>query len=828
MRLLWASLTRMLRDILSRDLLLIAIAVVVAVTSVVSVSAYSDRVQRAIDRAGAELIAADLVLSSELDLDPAWQQQAQARQLQTANTVVVRSIVVSADNTSMAEVKAVSSGYPLRGTLTAFDSKSGEELQQDNGPAAGSVWIDRELADALKVQPGATISVGNSELTFTSFIGREPDRASIGFSIAPRLLMALADLPDTGLTGPGALADNNLLIAGDLDSVSEYKLWISGRVTTGVEIRDPATASPRLGAAIERSERFLSLAALVSVLLAGAAIARLGVIFVEREANAVALLRGLGARSNHVTTIYIAELLLLGLIASVAGVMIGYLGQAVLARILADMMNAQLPAPGWRPALVGMCLGLISLLGFCAPALSRMRKVSPLRLMTRRPGFERAHPALEYGVTGLLAIAFIFWIARDWRLASWVTLGVIAALAAFGVVSLLIIAVLGKIRPLMTAAYLRHGIANITRRPRDAVTQVTALGIGVMSLLLLTYVKDDLFKSWQQRLPSGTPNHFFVNVLPEQRAELKDLFGQMGLSDYSFSPMVKARLNKVNDKIVTAADFEEGFARRMVTGAANLSWAERLESDNRVVSGEFKSSVSGGLVPLSVELDYAEALGLSLGDNVQWLIEGSPVNSVVTSLREVDWDSFRPNFFLLVPPRVLDEFSTSYIGSIYVPETLTDFRRTLISQFPNIADVDLSVILKQVRGLLDRLNQAMTFIFVFTLAAGLLVLLACVLAVERQRRRDIAVIKTVGGSKQFISRSLVLEFVVLGLLAGGVGALMATLAGFFLAERVLKLEYTIDPTLWLVGLIGGAVVVAVAGLVATRTARSTAPWMVLR
>lgn len=827
MNLLRAALKRMLRDVLSGDLLLIGAAVIVAVASVVSVNAYSSRVQKAIDRAGSELIAADLVLSSELTLEPQWQEQAVAQGLITANTVVVRSIVVSEKNTSMAEVKAVSEGYPLRGRLTTLTDDDATETQRQRGPVAGNVWIDRELAGNLDVDTGASVSVGSSELTVSAIIGREPDRASIGFSIAPRLLMSLDDLEASGLIGPGALSDNNLLLAGDAGAVADFRRWLKSQVSTGVEIRDPATASPRLGAAIERSERFLSLAALVSVLLAGAAIARLAVIFVEREANAIALLRSLGARANTVTVTYVIQLIVLGLGAATAGVALGYLGQGVLSLILADMMDSRLPAAGWRPALVGLCLGIISLLGFCAPALARMRKVSPLRLMTRRAGFERAHPGFEYGVTALMAVGFIFWIARDWRLAGWVVIGVVAALAAFGLVSLLIIALLNRLRPHLKTASLRHGIANITRRPRDAVTQVTALGIGVMALLLLTYVKDDLFASWQQRLPAGTPNHFFVNVLEDQREPLQQLFESLELTNHTFSPMVKARLNKVNGNSVTAEDFEDGFARRMVTGAANLSWTERLESDNRVVAGEF--SVAGtGTVPLSVETGYAEALGLKLGDRVEWLIEGSALETEITSLREVDWDSFRPNFFLLVPPDVLDGFSTSYIGSIYVPETISTFRRQLITKFPNITDVDIGVILNQVRSLLDRLNQAMSFIFAFTLAAGLLVLLACVLAVERQRRRDIAIIKTVGGSRSFVTRSLLIEFVVLGLLAGGVGALMATLAGYFLAERVLKLDYAIDPTLWLVGLVGGAVIVAIAGLVATRSAMSTPPWTVLR
>ncbi len=827
MKLLRAALKRMLRDVMSGDLLLIATAVIVAVASVVSVNAYSNRVQKAIDRAGSELIAADLVLTSELALEPQWQAQAQSQGLTTANTVVVRSIVVSGEATSMAEVKAVSDGYPLRGSLTTVSDEDGAETPRQRGPVAGKVWIDRELAGNLGIDIGASLFVGASELELSAIIGREPDRASIGFSIAPRLLMSLDDLPASGLLGPGALSDNNLLVAGDVDAIADYRRWIKSQVSTGIELRDPATASPRLGAAIERSERFLSLAALVSVLLAGAAIARLAVIFVEREANAIALLRSLGARSNTVTVAYVVQLMVLGLAAAALGVAIGYLGQAALSLILAEMMDNNLPAPGLRPALVGLSLGLISLLGFCAPALARMRKVSPLRLMTRRAGFERAHPGIEYGVTALLAIGFIFWIARDWRLAGWVIVGVLVALAAFGLVSLVFVAVLSRLRPHIKSASLRHGIANITRRPRDAVTQVTALGIGVMALLLLTYVKDDLFASWQQRLPAGTPNHFFINVLEHQRQPLEQLFARLKLPNHSFSPMVKARLSKVNGDSVSTEDFEDGFARRMVTGAANLSWTARLESDNRIVAGEF-GVTTGDAVPLSVEVDYAEALGLELGDEIEWLIEGSTVATKITSLREVDWDSFRPNFFLLVPPNVLDGFASSYIGSVFVPESVSGFRRQLISQFPNITDIDLGVILKQVRGLLDRLNQAMSFIFAFTLAAGLLVLLACVLAVERQRRRDIAIIKTVGGSRSFVTRALLIEFVVLGLLAGGVGALMATLAGYFLAERVLKLDYAIDPTLWLTGLAGGAIIVAIAGLVATRSAMSTPPWTVLR
>ncbi len=809
------------------DLRVISLALLIAVASIVSVTAFTDRVRLALARQGAELLGADLVLESAFTPDLMWQQLAQQQQLQTSTHVSFRSMALSGERNALAEVKAVEDDYPLRGQLRIADSTEATDIPANGIPKPGEVWLDRQLLALLDVAPGNSIQLGDSEFVVTKLLVFEPDRAISAFSIAPRLLMNSADLVATGLVQPGSLMRYRFLVAGDELSVATFKDQVQSLTGTGVRLRDAEDAGPRFRLALQRAERFLGLAALVSVLLSGVAIVRAARHFTERHLDAAAVLRCLGASQTTITVVFMTVLVLLGLVASVAGAAAGYVGQMGFTALLPATLQIELPPPSFKPLFAGLVFGMVVLGGFSSPTLLRLRNVPTLRVLRRELGALPAHLWPVYILAAICVGALILWIVRDGQLGSVVFLGSVATLIVLAVVCFGVLKLLNRMRRYADGPW-RYGLANLVRRSQSTMQQAVGLGLGIMAMLLLTLVRNDLLQTWEKRLPPETPNHFLINIQTDQREALTTFMQRMNLNTPVFSPLVRARLTKVNGTAVSARDFADPVGQQMVQRAANLTWSEELADDNKVIAGQWWGDSTTSTNQVSVEQDYAQHLGVALGDVLSYQIGDREINLEITSLRTVSWDSFRPNFFLVTPPAVLRDAPVSYIASVYVPENNTTYLGAMLREFPNVTDLDVGVLLTQVRRLLERLNQALEFIFLFTLVAGLLVLYASIYTSYDERRREMALLRTVGAQGKSLRMALLVEFGALGLLAGVIGALGASVTGYAVAEWVLQLDYLPRPSIWWAGLISGILLVASAGLLMTRRLSKTPPWVVLR
>jgi len=818
------------RDFRAGELRILALAILVAVGGMTAVGFFTDRMQRAMVQQGVELLGADLVLVSSAPARAELVDEARRLRLATVSTLTFPSVVLAGDRPQLVDVKAVGAGYPLRGTLrTALAADAPEQVTHDI-PAPGEVWVEPRLIEMLSLTPGGRLNLGAGQFRIARALTYEPDRGGDMFSLGPRVLLNGADVARTRLVLPGSRVSYRLLLAGDRGEIGAFRAWAEPRLKPGERLMEVRDARPELKVALERAEKFLGLAALVSVLLAGVAVAVATRRYVERHLDGSALLRCFGATQARVVVLYSVQMLALGLIASLLGSLLGLAVQAALAALLTGLLNTPLPSPSLWPLVIGLLVGVVTLLGFALPPLLRLKSVPPLRVIRRDLG---PLPVRAYSVYGaaLLAMGLLmFWQVRDLSLTLIVLGGALVTLVALGIVAWLLVKGLGTLRTHAGLAW-RFGLANIARRPNASIAQILAFGLGLMVLLMLLLVRGDLLAAWQKRLPPDAPNHFLINVLPNDVERLKDFLAHAGVGGRdgpSVFPMVRGRLTHINGQPVSGADYADDRARNLVEREFNLSWSTRLQEDNRVVAGTFWDAPARGQHELSVEESLAETLGIKLGDELTYHIQDREVRAKVTSLRKVEWDSFRANFFVLAPPGVFDDFPATWITSFYLPAERKRVAGELVRAFPSVTVIDLEAIMSRVRGIMERVNLSVEVVFLFTLFAGLMVLYAAIQATQDERLHETAILRALGASRARLVAGLLTEFGLLGLLAGLLAAFAASAAGLVLAREVFHLNYTINPLLWLIGPVAGALGIGLFGFLGTRRVLNVPPLATLR
>ena len=823
MRQSWRML---LRDWRAGELRVLAGALAIAVAAITSVAFFADRVGQGLARDAHQLLGADLVMVADQPWPRAVAEQIERAGLQRAEAINFISMAAAKEG-SLAGVKAVSESYPLRGRLRIAKALGQPDAPAERGPAPGTVWLEERLVTALGAPVGSRIKLGRSQLEVAAVITLEPERSTSFFNIAPRLMMNIADVPATALIQTGSRVWYYLYAAGPPVAIKTFEENVRTRLTRGQRIDTLETGRPEIRTAVDRAQRFLGLTALLAAILAGVAVALGARRFVERHLDGCAVMRCLGATQSQLLRLYAMEFLVLGLAACAAGCALGFVAQEALAVTVAEVVRAELPPPRLLPAVQGFLVGLVLLLGFALPPLVQLKNVPAVRVLRRETGRASTASFASYAVGAAALAALLVWQAGDLKLGLTVVGGFAAAVVVFFVVAWILLKVLTGKRAvaLMPNSMLRYGLANLRRHARGNAVQVASLALGLTAVLLLTFTRNDLVDAWRRSAPPDAPNRFLIGVQPEQLEPLQAFFAAHKVAVPDLYPMVRGRLVAVNGAPVSEADYGEERAKRLVEREFNLSYMSELPSHNTIVAGRW---FGVSRKEASVEHGIAERLGWKLGDELTFAVGSERFSARITSLRKLRWDSMKVNFFVVTPPAVLEGFPTSFISAFRLEAESQPVISELAARFPNITVIDAAAAVRQAQGVIDQLINAVQFVFLFALAAGLLVLYSALVATEDERRREAAVMRVYGASRAQVTGTQRAEFLAMGAIAGFLATLGAAAIGQVLARRVFELDLPPSLELWIAGPLCGLALLSLNAWLSSRKVLRASPALTLR
>lgn len=782
---------------------LLLLALIVSVTVVTAVGFFTSRVENAMLAQARQLLGGDLVLTAARPLAADYLSRAEQLGLQTASTISFPSMATVGEQSQLVQLQAVSSHYPLRGDLKAAAAPNApEQLVTGQLPANGEIWAEARVFAELNVNVGAQLQLGRSTFTLSKVLTQEPDRGTNLFQLAPIVLMNLEDLPPTGLLSPASRANFSQLFAGNSRTIQQFRQALQPDLKATERFRTLEEDVASVQQALQRSGRFLGLAALLSVVLAGAAVVLTANSLMRREWSAVAVLKAMGMSRRQVLRDYLLSLLITAALAAGIGIVLGFGLQFGLAAWLGNVVG-QLPAPSLMPILSGALTAVILLLGFALPSLLRLVDTSPMQIL--QGSWQRPQQTVWFTIAGvLLAMGGLLWLqAQDVKLAGLLLVGLLAGIAIFWTVATVSLRAVQALRQRWQITWL----PSLGHSPR-AVLLVVVFATGLFALLLLTTVRTDLLNRWEASLPADAPDHFLINIQPQDVAPLQSFLAQQQLQATLY-PMVRGRLVEVNGKAVSEEQYPEQRAKRLLEREFNLSATDQLPTSNALVAGQWFAP-DAQATGFSIEKGIGETLQFGMGDQLTFDIAGQRLTETVTSVREVRWDSMQPNFFVITTPATLAALPRTFITSVHLGAQKTVVT-ALVKQFPSITAIDVSAILRQIKTLLEQASRTVQGIFVFTLLAGIVVLIAALQSQKAERKREIAILKAMGARHALLRRRIWGEFLLLGGIAGMLAGVLAGLVGATVGYFLFDLDWHWRLLPIVMGGVAGSLLVGIAG-----------------
>ncbi|MGQ0596585.1 ABC transporter permease [Aquabacterium sp.] len=834
----WALLqTR--RDLRASSMRFLLLAVVLAVAALTAVGFFADRIERGLTRDAAQLLAADAVVVADQPIPESLKTEAAAKGLRVAETAVFASMARAPDEQGgearLVSLKAVSPNYPLRGQMT-LGSMGADGIVHPGGkapaggPPAGQAWVEPGLLLALSLKVGDELWLGEARFRVGAVIVSEPERGGGFVAFSPRVMVRAADLPRTQLVQPASRITYRLQAAGpsrkgDADTTRVAPLPGDGsqqvqqfvevarkmsEAQRGLRVETLDTGRPEMRATLDRAGLFLRLVALLAALLSAVAVAMVSRDFAQRRLDDCALLRVLGVPQHVMAWAYGFQFALVGLMASVLGLLLGWLFHLVFVALLSDLVGVSLPAAGWQPIVLGLSVGVLLTLGFGLPPVLQLTQVPPLRVLRRELGQLRPMSGAVWALGGGAMLALLMMVARDAKMGSIALGGFVGAVLVFALLGTVAVAALRMLADRLVGqmpTWWTLGTRQLTAQPIQTVVQVCALSVGLLALMLLILIRTDLVASWRSATPPDAPNRFVINIQPDQVEAFQADLRQAGVKQFDWYPMVRGRLVAINGKAVRMQDYAEDRAQRLVDREFNLSFAAQSPAYNPVVSGRYVKDEADAF---SVEEGLAKTLGLKLGDRLRFDMAGVLQEGRITSLRKVDWSSMRVNFFVMAPKADMPQWPVTYITAFKMPPQAR-LDRTLVQRYPNVTVIDVSATLAQIQSVLGQVITAVEFLFVFTLATGLIVLMAGLMTSRERRAREWAVLRAMGARQRLLSTVQNVELLSLGALAGAMSAAAALGIGWGLATKVFEFEWQ-APLWWpLFGALIGALLAWSAG-----------------
>lgn len=824
------ALKLLFRDWRSGELNILLFSIVLATATITAISLFTSRLENSIGDEAAVFFAGDARIQSSQPIEQAWIDQAEQSQLQHSQALSFRAMAFAGDDMQLSAVKAVSSSYPLKGELQVSDRAFGEATAMQSGPPPGEVWLASRLFAALQLQLDDTINIGEANFVVSKALIREPDDTQSFFGVAPRALIHIDDVVKTGAVQTGSRVNHSLMLAGDPENLEQYHSEIKDKLGEHANWAEAKTANQSIGSALQRAEKFLLLAGSLSVVLCGLAIALAARRYAQRHVAQVALLKTFGLNPRDITQFYLIQLLIVGVLCIAIGVAAGQLLHQVIIASLGDLMPKTLSAASASAYFVGVVSGLTSLIAFAAPPLFSLRLVPPIKILQQAAHSQLIAARSAFAIGFCAIVLLVYWFAQDLQLTGILFAASALCLLCVSLLSWLLIKLTQSVSQQFGPS-LRLGIANLYRHRAFNVVQIMIFATLMMLMYILILVRTSIIDQWRDTLPDNAPNHFIFNIFNHELEETQQLFAASDIEAQPFYPMLRGRIVDINGiplkDLVKNTKSNMNYRREL-----NLTWATSLREDNQVVAGKWHGDIAAPTenqpLQVSAEKEYAEGLKLKVGDVLNFSVAGSKFPATLTSIRNVEWDSMNPNFFMVFNQAVLENSATNWLTSAYLAPEQKLFINQLAQKFPTISIIEVDQMISQVRRIIQQISQAIEFILILVLAGGTLVFITCIQSTLDIRFHESAILRTLGAKRSLVRNQLLVEYCTLGGLSGLIAAVGTETCLFFLQTFVFDLGFQLHWPLWVSAIPIGVVSVGLVGWLSSRAVVTTPPLAILR
>lgn len=824
------SLRLLLREWRAGSLNVMAVALLIAITSHTTIGFFTERLGSAMEAKATHLLGGDLILKSANPVSNTLLSMENSDRFSAthAKTVEFSTVAIAGEELKLTSVKAVSNNYPIKGFMRTALKPFAADTVTTESPKSGKLWVEHRVLSALNIEIGDKIDIGDAELEVSKILTFEPDRGGAFYAFAPRIMMNLDDLPSTGIVQPGSRVDYRYLFVGDINTINEYKKWLKPKLTPSQQLLGVHGERPAVSSSLIRAESYMNLAGLVAILLAAVAIAMSARLYAESHYDTSALIRCLGGQQNDVFFLFIIQLAVLAFVSGVIGSGIGWCAQSVIAHLIQDMLPETFPAASLRPVWSGVGLSFIVLFGFSLPTLIRLRQVSPLRVLRQNLDPTPLSGRLIYASTFIFVSLLIFAYTQDIKLTIAALLGGITIGSVGYILVSILFRTLNKISKRLPLS-IKAGIRNLIRRKAETRWQTLAFGTTLMAMALVVMIRTDLLDAWQSQLPEDIPNHFVMNVLPSEVSNFNTFLTSNNIPANTLYPVSRGRLTHVNNTPVKKAVTKEEQNNEALNRELNLTEASQVQQGNKIIEGAWWDKSQAGTVPrVSIEAKLAKKLDVELHDELTFYIGTRTLNAKVTSIRTVKWDSFKPNFYMIFEPGGLNNFPTTHLTSFYLPVEKRAILNQLLRQFPAITLLEVDALLQQIKSILTQVTMAVEIVLLFVLFAGFAVTFAALQATMKQRLQEGALMRTLGANRRQIRLNQWVEYAMMGALSGLMASTGTEMMLWATYTYIFNLEYQFSIYLFALLAVTGALVIGLFGVFSSRKILKESPMSILR
>lgn len=806
MQLMVLSFKHWLNDLRSNEKRLLLLATLLAAVSMAMISSFGDRLSRTMHYRASELIAGDLTLYSSREVKAEYLTKASELGLNVSGALGFSTMAFANDKLQLVRVRSVDEFYPLKGynqVADGFlyelneDGNDGKGVLIKYGPKPGMVWPEERILQRLGAKIGDSIEIGDGLFTVERILQQDADRSGSLFSPFGRMLMSKTDVPKTGVVNQASRIWYKYYFSGDEALVKTFAKWLKPQLNKAEKLAGVEKSQNNVGSALEKAQQYLSLASLISVLLAAVATALCAQRYSERHFNTAALLRCLGASSQQVRNIFICKLLYTAFVGAVIGAAIGFVLHFWLLNIVADVLPKDLMPARILPVMISMLSAAAVLMLIALAPILNLNKVSPVRVLRRELAPQSVKANLFFVLAVGIMVALAYLLTDSIKLSVVFVVGLAILLLLYGVMSTVLLKLLTRISNYLPST-LSLGLTQLNRHQYYARSQVAAFAFIFTSVALIWIVRGDLFDNWQQQVPEGTPNHFAINILPDKKQDFADTLKQKGLAATPYYPMVRGRLTHVNNVNVSEI-FKQDEGPNALKRELNLTWSDQLKTDSKILAGEWFTDSQSGSKPDGISLEHrlARDLDVTVGDQITFNIAGSDLVTTIKSIRDVKWGSFEPNFYVVFEPGVINDFHHTYINSFYLPPSEGQWLIELNQAFKAITVIEIDQILNQVREILGQTSMAVEAILALVLLCAMVLMFATLLSTLSLRKHEAALYRTFGASEAMIRLRIRSEYISLALIASLLALLSFEAISFALYYFIFKVSWAPHMSLWI-------------------------------